>query len=160
MQLRFFEDFHVGEVNTSAEPYPVTEEEIVDFARRWDPQDFHIDRAAAEASVFRGFSASGTHVLAIRNWLIHRLPGRAHVIAALGLDEVRFLAPVRPGDELTLRTECIEARISKSNPDRGLLRFSHAVLNQRDEPVLTLNVALLVKRRPGADSPVSPTSHE
>ena len=143
MQLLYFEDFQVGQVTDSSESYRVTEEEIVEFASKWDPQDFHIDRDAAARSIFGGLTASGTHILAIRNWLIHRLASRAHVIAALGLDEVRFHRPVRPGDELRLRSEVIEARVSNSKPDRGLVRAAHTVLNQDDETVLTLKVAIL-----------------
>lgn len=148
MEQRYFEDFRVGEVTTSTEAYHVTEEDILEFARRWDPQDFHLDEGAAAASVFGGIAASGTHVLAIRNWLIHRLPSRGHVIAALGFDEVRFRAPVRPGDRLTLKSQCLEARISQTKPDRGVLRFGHTVVNQDDVVVLTLEVAILVKRKP------------
>lgn len=151
MERYYFEDFRVGTVTIATESYTVSEEEIVEFASKWDPQDFHIDRDMAEASAFRGLTASGTHILAIRNWLIHRLPSRAHVIAAAGLDEVRFLVPVRPGDTLSLQSEAIEARASASKPDRGIIRLSHRVLNQNDETVMTLKVTLLVKRRPGGD---------
>lgn len=147
MELLYFEDFRVGSVTHSSEAYRVTGEEIVEFASKWDPQDFHIDRDAAARSAFGGLTASGTHILAIRNWLIHRLASRAHVIAALGFDEVRFLRPVRPGDELRLQSEVIEARPSNSRPDRGLIRAVHTVINQNDETVLTLTVAILAKRR-------------
>lgn len=151
MNRLYYEDFRVGDVTWSTEPYRVSEEEIVEFASKWDPQEFHVDRDAAARSVFGGLTASGTHTLAIRNWLIHRLESRAHVIAALGFDEVRFPRPVRPGDELRLRSEVIEARPSNTKPDRGLIRHSHTVLNQNDEPVLTLKVAILAKRRDGAN---------
>ncbi len=148
MDLLYFEDFHAGNVTESSESYTVSEEEIIAFASNWDPQDFHIDPDAAARSVFGGLTASGTHVLAIRNWLIHRLASRAHVIAALGFDDVRFHRPVRPGDVLRLRSEVVEARLSKSKPDLGLVRAAHTMLNQKDETVLTLTVAILARRRP------------
>jgi acyl dehydratase len=121
--------------------------EIIEFASKWDPELFHIDRDAAEASVFEGLTACGTHIIAIRNWLIHRLPNKAHVLAGLGIDELRFAAPVRPGDRLSLTTECLEARPSSSKPDRGVVQSLLKVTNQDDQTVLTTKEAILVKRR-------------
>ncbi len=154
MNLLYFEDFHAGNVTESSESYTVSEEEIIAFASKWDPQDFHIDHDAAARSVFRGLTASGTHILAIRNWLIHRLASRAHVIAALGFDDVRFQRPVRPGDVLRLRSEVVEVRLSKSKPDIGLVRAAHTMFNQKDETVLTLTVSILARRRPSEEPTV------
>jgi acyl dehydratase len=142
----YFEDFRIGEQTTVGE-YLVDEEEIVEFASRWDPELFHIDRGAAKASVFEGLTACGTHIIAIRNWLIHRLPNKAHVLAGLGIDELRFAAPVRPGDRLSLTTECLEVRPSSSKPDRGVVQSLLKVTNQDDQTVLTTKEAILVKRR-------------
>jgi len=142
----YFEDLLVGDQTTAGE-YLVTEEEIVEFASKWDPEPFHVDRDAAQASVFEGLTACGTHIIAIRNWLIHRLPDKAHVLAGLGIDELRFAAPVRPGDRLSLTKECLEARPSSSKPDRGIVRNRLTVTNQDGQPVLTTKEAILVARR-------------
>ena len=146
MPRKYFEDFRVGERRTAGD-YLVTEKEIVEFASKWDPEPFHIDRDAAQASVFAGLTACGTHIIAIRNWLIHRLPDKAHVVAALGIEELRFAAPVRPGDRLSLTIECVETRPSLSKSDRGIVRSLLTVTNQEGETVLTTKEAVLVARR-------------
>ncbi len=146
MTRKYFEEFRVGEQRTAGE-YLVTEEEIIEFASKWDPEPFHVDRDAAQASVFAGLTACGSHIIAIRTWLIHRLPNKAHVLAGLGIDELRFAAPVRPGDRLSLTIECVEARPSSSKPDRGIVRSLLTVANQKGETVLTSNEAVLVARR-------------
>lgn len=146
MHRRYFGDFRVGERRTAGD-YLVTEKETVEFASKWDPEPFHIDRDAAQASVFEGLTACGTHIIAIRNWLIHRLPNKAHVLAGLGIDELRFVAPVRPGDRLSLTIECLEARPSSSKPDRGIVRSLLTVANQEGQAVLITKEAILVARR-------------
>lgn len=148
MKRLYFEDYNVGGVETASETYELTADEIIEFAGKWDPEDFHIDLDAAAASVFGGLTASGTHILAVFNRLVHCLPSRAHAIAGLGLDEVRFHAPARPGNRLTLRSECIDARPSASKPDRGIVRFSHVLTNEQDQSLLTLKATVLVRRRP------------
>jgi len=146
MSRNYFEDFRVGERRTAGE-YVVTENEIVEFASKWDPEPFHVDPDAARASVFAGLTACGTHIIAIRNWLIHRLPNKAHVLAGLGIEDLRFATPVRPGDRLSLSIECVEARPSSSKPDRGIVRSVLTVTNQKGETVLTTTEAVLVARR-------------
>ena len=143
----YFEDFQVGERRTATAKYVVTAEEIVEFASKWDPEPFHVDLEAAEASVFRGLTACGTHIFAIRNWLIHRLPNKAHVLAGLGIEELRFVNPVRPGDQLSLTVECLEARPSSSKPDRGIVRTLVTVANQNGEAVLTATESVMVARK-------------
>lgn len=142
----FFDDFDVGQTTTVGH-YLITEDEIIEFASKWDPEPFHVDAEAASASVFGGLTACGTHIIAIRNWLIHRLPNKAHVLAGLGIDELRFSAPVRPGDQLSLTNECVETRPSSSKPDRGIVRSRLTVTNQDGVAVLTTLEAILVARR-------------
>jgi acyl dehydratase len=141
----FFDDFDVGQTTTVGH-YLITEDEIIEFASKWDPEPFHVDAEAASASVFGGLTACGTHIIAIRNWLIHRLPNKAHVLAGLGIDELRFSAPVRPGDQLSLTNECVETRPSSSKPDRGIVRSRLTVTNQDGVAVLTTLEAILVAR--------------
>jgi len=148
MARKYFEDFKVGEIRRSG-PYAVSKEEIVRFAREFDPQPFHLDEAAARASVFGGLTASGAHTVALQLKLIHASHSdedEAAVLAALGWDEVRFPNPVRPGDSLSLHKECIETRVSKGKPDRGIVRTRITVLNQNGEAVLTSIHTILVKR--------------
>ncbi len=145
--MKYFEDFHVGDRSTFG-AHRVTRDEIVEFAARWDPQPFHVDEVAAAASSFGGLTASGVHVVAITVSLIVARDEKVAVIAALGWDEVRFLAPVRPGDVLSLTHECLETRASRSKPDRGIVRNRVTAVNERGEPVLSYVDTILVARRP------------
>ena len=147
MTLRYFEDFEIGDERTSGE-HLVTSEEIVDFARRWDPQPFHTDEAKAEQSVFRGLTASGAHTFAISVLLRHQFETKSAVLAGLGYDELRFPNPVRPGDRLSFRSECLEKRESRSMPDRGVIVFRARVVNQDGHPVLTMKSTVMVAKRP------------
>ena len=144
--MKYFEDYVVGDY-VQGGSYMVTKDEIVAFAREYDPQPFHIDEEAAKASVFGGLTASGFHTVAIQGKLIHALPDKGAVIAGLGWDEVRFANPVHVGDTLTLHLVCIETRPSTSKPDRGVVRSSITLRNQRGEDVLTSIHSILVKRR-------------
>ncbi len=147
MPTKYFEDFQVGERATFG-AHLVTREEIVEFAAKWDPQPFHLDEEAAAASSFGGLAASGAHVVAITVSLIVARDVQVATIAALGWDEVRFLAPVRPGDVLSLVHECLETRASRSKPDRGIVKNRIVALNDRGEPVLSYTDTILVARRP------------
>lgn len=144
--MKYFEDYIVGD-QVQGGSHKVTKDEIVAFAREYDPQPFHIDEDAANASVFGGLTASGFHTVAIQGRLIHTSPEKAAVIAALGWDEVRFVNPVRVEDMLTIHFACIEKRPSTSKPDRGVVRTSVTLRNQRGEDVLTNIHNILVKRR-------------
>jgi acyl dehydratase len=138
-QDRRLEDYEPGAVCVYG-PVRVTEAEIVDFARVHDPQPFHTDPVAAAAGPFGGLVASGMHSLAIAGRLFVGafLPGTGS-LGSPGFDEVRFLLPVRPGDELRLRVTVLESRRSRSKPDRGLVRTGWELLNQDGDIVLTLN---------------------
>ena len=144
----YFEDFTVGrEFHTDGAT--VTESQILDFALAFDPQPFHMDLEAAKQSMFGGLIASGFHSMA----LTFRLFAQTRALAACslgspGVDEVRWLKPVRPGDTLRATVQVVEQRPSGSKPDRGIIRLHWTALNQRSEPVLTMTSMQLVKRRP------------
>ena len=145
----YFEDLEAG-YRTEVGEYQVTAEEIVEFASRWDPYPFHTDEDAAKQSIFGGLTASSCHLFAITTLLFHRDPNPIAVLAMLGKDEIRFPNPARPGDRLSYTTECIEARASRSKPDRGVVTLRDALNNQDGEPILTQCVSLMVARRGGS----------
>jgi len=134
---RCFDDFHVGETFEFGARV-VTEAEIIDFARRYDPQPFHLDPAAAAATHFGGLVASGWMSCALLMRLLcdHFIPREASM-GSPGVDEVRWLEPVRPGDTLRVQLEVVEMRPSVSKPDRGVMRCRHRLINQHGEVVLT-----------------------
>jgi len=141
-----FDDISVGMVMSASEAYEITADEIVEVAERWDPQPFHLDPVAAAASHFRGLVASGLHTIAASLGLGYReVPGTAPV-AGLGMDELRFLHPVRPGDRLQQSTEVVEVRPSGSRPDRGVVRGRRTVTNQDGVTVLVYVLTWMVER--------------
>jgi len=146
MAARWFEDLPVG-TRTEIGDYLLSREEIIEFASRWDPYPFHVDEQAARDSVFGGLTASSCHLFAICTLLFHRDPDPIAVLAMLGKEAMRFPNPARPGDRLRYRTECVEARESRSNPERGVVTLADELCNQRGEPILTQRVSLLVARR-------------
>jgi len=141
----FYEDIQAGECIRLG-PYQVTRDEIIEFARAWDPLPIHVDEQAAAAGPFGGLTASGLHILGIRQRLVLRLPIRA--IATFGFDEVRFPAPVRPGDALTLHLSWIDKRLSASKPDRGIVGIGFALFNQHAVEVMRHRDTILIWRRP------------
>ena len=144
---RYFEDFPVGAVSEFGS-ITVTELDIIAFARQFDPQTMHTDPVAAAKGPTGGLIASGWHTIAMmmRMYAEHYLPENG--LPAPGVDEVRWLLPVRPGDTLSLRVTIEDARVSKSKPDRGIIRPFTEVLNQHREVVLTIRPINLVRRRP------------
>jgi acyl dehydratase len=147
MTEMFFEDFKVADRFTST-GVTVTEGMIIDFALTYDPQPFHLDAEAAAETHFGGLIASGIQTLALgfRTFLQLGL-FRACGMGSPGLDELRWLRPVRPGDTLHSEAEIIDVRPSHSKPDRGLLVLSFKILNQRGEEVLTMLNMQLTRRR-------------
>ncbi len=119
------------------------------FAAEYDPQPFHLDDAAARGTLFRGLAASGWHTAALTMRLLvdGGLPIAGGIIGA-GMDEVRWPAPVRPGDDLHLHIEVLEVRPSQSRPDRGTAKVRVTTLNARDEAVQVLVANLVVPRQP------------
>jgi acyl dehydratase len=146
--LLHFEDFAVGET-VAFGAYPVTAEEIVAFAGEFDPQPFHLDEAAAADSLLGGLAASGWHSCAILMRMIcDAFLNQAAGLGSPGVDEVKWLKPVRPGDVLSARRTCLEARASASRPEMGLVRFHYEVANQSGTTVMTWLVTQLFRRRP------------
>ena len=145
--MKYFEDFVPGEVEMVGE-HQLTQEEMIAFGKKWDPQFFHTDPEAADKSIFHGLVAAGSHLIAIT--ILHLVTHQpsVSVLAGLGWDEVRFLGPARPGDTLTLYRECIERRPSTSKPDRGVVRNRLTLSNQNSQPVLSYVDTILVAKRP------------
>lgn len=144
---RYFDDFSPGDRFVS-KGVTFTEADIISFALRYDPQPFHIDAEAAARSPYGGLIASGFHTLAqgFRMMLQEGIFAECSM-GSPGMDELRWLAPVRPGDTLHMEGEVVEARPSSSKPDRGILKVSYRALNQRGETVMTLSLAHLLRRR-------------
>ena len=135
---RCFEDFAPGQVLEGGD-FEMTEQEIVSFARRYDPQPFHLDHEAARASMFGELVASGWNTAAVAmRLMVDHFFGAGGSMGSPGIDELRWPRPVRVGDRLCLRVTVEQARLSKSKPDRGLVHFSTEVLNQNAEVVMTL----------------------
>jgi len=144
----YFEDFYVGQVFESG-PRHVSKEEILDFARKYDPQPFHIDEAAARQSIFGGLIASGWHTGSIcMRMSVDAMIGAAASLGSPGVDEGRWLKPVRPGDDLSLRIEVLEVIPSRSKPDRGVVRVGWTLSNQKQEAVMTMKGLGMYARRP------------
>ncbi len=144
---RYFQDYMPGAVFEYGD-IPVSEAEIIEFARRFDPQQMHVDPAAAARGRFGGLIASGWHTAAIMMRLIvdNFLPGAAS-LASPGIDELRWLKPVRPGDVLRIRVTVLEATPSRSRPDRGMVRSLVEVLNQDGDAVMSLKPMNIIGRR-------------
>lgn len=141
-----FEDFAVGDAFAFG-AHRVTREEIVDFARKYDPQPLHLDEEAAKASIYGGLIGSGVMTQAIMlKLVIEHFPGTA-TQGSPGWEEVRWLAPVRPGDTLSVKGECIEARPLRSRPELGLLKFRWEVVNQDGVTVATTVAGWIIGRR-------------
>lgn len=143
---RVFEDFNAGDRFLS-EPSSVTEEQIINFAREFDPQSFHLDPALAERTMFKGLIASGWHTAAISMRLFVQTMNFAEGAIGLGVDELRWPNPVRPGDILRVETEIIDLRVSRSKPDCGIVRIRNVTTNQRGEIVQTMFASALVPHR-------------
>ena len=151
----YWEDFPVGSVREFDGP-TVSRDEIVDFARRFDPQPFHLDEEAARQTHFGGLVASGWHTGSMAMRMI--CDGYLHDAASLGspgIDKLRWTAPVRPGDTLRLRMTVVSSRPMKSKPHIGLLESHWEMFNQRGELVLDMSGWGMFGRR-GADAPPEP----
>ena len=138
IENRYFEDYVAGSVHEFG-PIGVEAAEVIAFARRFDPQPFHVDPAAAQHTMFGGLIASGWHTasLMMRLCVDHYLSQVAS-LGSPGVDELRWLKPVRPGDELSVRVTVLETQRSRSKPDRGIVRSLIEVLNQADEVVMSM----------------------
>ena len=150
MTDRYFEDFRKGERFVSG-GMTLTESAIIDFARQWDPQPYHIDVEFSKKWAFEGLIASGLHTMctSLRLWLDMGV-FRACSLGSPGLGETQFPRPVRPGDTLRVVTDIVELRPSASKPDRGLARIRQVTINQRGEHVMEQETLVFLKKRPVA----------
>ena len=143
----YLEDLHPGMKFNSNRSYRVTAEEIKEFAERYDPQPFHLDEAAGESSFFKGLAASGwlsaAIVMRLRVESIHIAGG----MIGAGVEEIRWMQPVRPGDSLRTEAEILNVRHSNSRPEYGIVRSRTLVFNQRDELVMRSIVNFLAPLR-------------
>ncbi|QSQ17294.1 MaoC family dehydratase [Myxococcus landrumensis] len=148
--MRYFEDFQPGEAS-EAGPYVISREEIIAFAKQFDPQPFHLSDEGGREGIFGGIIASGWHTASICHKLVveNLLKGSAS-LGSPGLDELKWLRPVRPGDALTARFEVISLTPSRSKADRGAIKFRFEVRNQAGEVVMTEIANALFARRPEA----------
>ena len=147
MDIIYFEDVEVGKKRTKSVTYQVNKEEIIEFARHWDPRSFHIDEVAAVSSVFGGLVACSAHIFSILSWFATHGQSRTASIAALGFDKLRMHHPVRPSDTLSCRFECLVKRESQSKQDRGIVRTLATISNQQNIEVFSAIVTTMVAKR-------------
>ena len=137
MNLLPFEFFEVGQ-KAAFGRYEVTAEEIIEFASKYDAQFFHLDHEAAKKSLFGGLCASGWHTCAMTMaMLVENMKQRGGSLGSPGIDDLRWLKPVYPGDVLSVETEVVETKRSKSRPEIGVVSYNLTVQNQKGEPVMT-----------------------
>lgn len=145
----YWEDFRVGEVHPIGS-CTVDRDEVIAFASRYDPQPFHLDEAAGRASHFGGLVASGWHTVAmVMRLMVDSYLGESSSMGSPGVDNLRWLRPVRPGDRLRGQRITLEARASASRPGMGLVRSRWEIFNQDDELVMTMEGMGMFGRRPG-----------
>ena len=151
MSRRYLEDFTVGQTFGSGR-LRVDEKQIKAFAAEFDPQPFHLDENAARDTIFRGLAASGWHTAALTmRLLVESEIEPAGGIVGAGFDEFRWPRPVRPGDELYIKSEVLEVRPSRSRSNQGMIKVRTTTLNQDDEAVQVQIANLIVPRRQSAD---------
>ena len=147
--MQYFEDLEIGKVARFGR-YEVTREEVIEFARRYDPQPFHLSDEAAAATHFGRLSASGWHTCAmtmamlVANLKEYRQAG----LGSPGMDELRWLVPVYPGDVLRVESEVLEKRVSQSRPEMGIFKSRITVFNQDDVAVMSMISNGLIQTRP------------
>jgi acyl dehydratase len=144
---RYYEDLIIGEVRESR-ARTVTLEELLEFAKRYDPQYFHADPIAAKRSIFGEVIASGIHSAAIWRALDHEISGDIQWICGVAWEDVRWPNPVRAGDTLRARSEPLAKRLSGKDPKRGIVEYRYTLLNQRAEIAFTCRSINIVALRP------------
>jgi acyl dehydratase len=145
---RYFEDYAPGSVSEHGS-ITVEEADIIDFAKRYDPQEFHINPEAAAHGPFGGLIASGWHTCSlVMRLLVEQYLSKESSLGSPGIDELRWLRPVRPRDTLSIRATVLDAKQSQSKPDRGMVRTLLEVENQNGEVVMSLKAMNLVRCRP------------
>src|SRR5689334_17612474 len=146
MKELYFDDIGPG-AKFQSETFAVPARDIIEFAEKFDPQKFHLNAKSAERSIFKGLVASGWHTAAITMRLFIRTLNFAEGAIGLGVDELRWPNAVRPGDVLRVETEILDARLSRSRPNVGIIRLRNTTLNQKNEVVQTMTANALVPRR-------------
>jgi acyl dehydratase len=142
-----FEDLPPGRLGTFG-PRRVTREEILAFAAEFDPQPMHLDEAAAQRSMLKGLSGSGWHLCSIMmRMMFDGFIGRTASEGSPGVNAVRWLAPLRPGDDLMLEADVVEARVSNSRPESGIVTFKCTVRNASGQALCEMVSPIIVKRR-------------
>ena len=146
----FYDDFRPGQRFTTGSR-TLSEDEIIAFARQWDRQFFHLDPEAAKGSIYGGLIASGFHtLLASFDLIVEAAIWTESSQGSPGMDTIRWLKPVRPGDALSVEMEVVETRPSRRG-DRGYVTWDHTTRNQRDEVVMTFRSTGIALRRPGGE---------
>ncbi|MBC8008149.1 MAG: MaoC family dehydratase [Prolixibacteraceae bacterium] len=147
----YWEDFKVGEVHQIGEKR-VDKDEIIEFARLFDPQPFHVDEVAAKQSMYGGLIASGWHTCAmVMRMMCDAYMLRAASVGSPGIDNLKWLKPVRPGDTISARLTTLETRASKSKPEIGLVNNLWEVFNQDGEMVMSMQgYGMFRRRNPGS----------
>lgn len=150
MHQYYFDDFSAGQVFVTP-GMTLTEGEIINFAMMYDPQAFHVDKVAAQDSLFGGLIASGFQTLALsfRLFMNTAVPATANM-GGPGMDELRWLKPVRPGDTIKVRITVLSVTPSRSKADRGSIVWGFETLNQADDVVMTAKITSILRRRPAA----------
>jgi len=145
-----FEDFPPGRFGTFG-PRHVSRDEIVEFAAEFDPQPMHLDEVAASKSMLKGLAASGWHLCSIMmRMMADGFIARAASLGSPGVNEVRWLVPLRPGDDITLEVDVVEARVSRSRPETGIVTFKGTARNAAGEVLCEMTSPIMVGRRSGA----------
>lgn len=144
--MLYFEDFELNQT-FDVGSYTVDKDEAIEFAKKWDPQLYHIDEAAAKETVYGGLTVPSSYTIAVSDLLNTRYFPEVAVIAALGRQDMEFPNPARPGDCLTCVNQTIEKRESKTKPDRGILRNRIELKNQNGEIVLSYVVTTMITKR-------------
>ncbi len=142
----WFEDLYLGHQVQAIGGTPVTEDQIIDFAEQFDPMPFHVDKTAASQSLFGGVVASGLHSLALVNPLRIKAHGPLRQLAGMGMDDLQWRRPLRPGDSLSILGECVELEAGH-RPHAGIVSYQYRVLNQASETVLRHRLRFLVAKR-------------
>jgi len=145
---RYFDDYVAGDIHDLGSIL-VEQDEVISFAKRFDPQSFHTDPEKAKDSPFGGLIASGWHTCSLMTRVyVENYLTQVASLASPGLDEIRWLRPVRPGDTLSVRVTVEKAVASRSKPDRGIVTSFVEVFNQTGEPVMTVRCMNMIGRRP------------
>lgn len=145
-----YEDFPPGRLGTFG-PRHVSREEILAFAAEFDPQPMHLDEEAARHSMLRGLAGSGWHLASLMmRMMFDGFIGRAASLGSPGVSELRWLAPLRPGDDVTLEVDVLEARVSSSRPERGIVTIKAVARNAAGEALCEMVSPLMIGRRDGS----------